>query len=135
RIQKNIALVDFDVDIVNRDITRDKQRFAELNVLKQSLEENEFRKRQADYQRQLALLDEKKAPLLAELDNAQQRRTTLQEQVTGMESEVDDATLDKDNRLSALLQRRDRASTELNSLRSQLRSDRGKLAQLQEQYN
>lgn len=135
RIQKNIALVDFDVDIVNRDISRDKQRFAELNVLKQSLEENEFRKRQADYQRQLALLDEKKAPLLAELDNAQQRRTTLQEQVTGMESEVDDATLDKDNRLSALLQRRDRASTELNSLRSQLRSDRGKLAQLQEQYN
>lgn len=134
RIQKDIALVDFDVDIVNRDITRDKQRFAELNVLKQSLEENEFRKRQIEYQRQLSALDEKKAPLLAELETAKQRRASLQEQMTSMESDVDDATLDKDNRLSTLLQKRDRANGEMASLRTQLRADRNKLAQLQDQY-
>lgn len=133
RIEKNIALVDLDVDVVNRDIARDKQRFAELNMLKQSLEENEFRKRQIEYQRQLSALDEKKAPLLAELEAAKQRRASLQEQVTSMENEVDDASLDKDNRLSALLQKRERANVEIANLRAQLRADRSKLAQLEDQ--
>jgi uncharacterized protein YlxW (UPF0749 family) len=133
RIEKDIAVVDADIDVVNRNIARDKQRFAELNVLKQSLEEGEFKKRQEESARQLTLLNEKKAPLIAELSKAQSSKSRLQELVTSMESEVEDSSLDNDPRLAALLQKRDRASTELVNLRNQNRNDRGRVARLQDE--
>lgn len=135
RIEKDIALVDFDIDVVNRDISRDQQRFTELNVLKRSLEENDFRKRQSEYDRQLAVLNEKKAPLVAELQKAQSSRADLQGQVNSIEGEADDSSLDKDPRLAALLQKRDRSSTEMASLRTRSRNDRSRVAQLQDEYN
>lgn len=133
RIAKEIALVEFDIDVVNRDLERDQIRFAELNVLKKSIEEGDFKKRQNDYERQRAALNEKKAPLQAELAKAQNNKARLQEMVTAMEGEVDDSSLDKDPRLAALLQRRDRASTELANLRNQNRNDRSRVARLQEE--
>lgn len=133
RIEKDIAVVDADIEVVNRNIARDKQRFAELNVLKQSLEEGEFRKRQDESARQLAQLNEKKAPLTAELSKAQSSKSRLQELVSSMEGEVDDSSLDKDPRLAAQLQKRDRASTELANLRNQNRAERARVARLQEE--
>lgn len=133
RIEKDIAVVDADIDVVNRNIARDKQRFAELNVLKQSLEEGEFKKRQDESARQLTLLNDKKAPLVDELSKAQSSKSRLQELVTSMEGEVDDSSLDNDPRLAALLQKRDRASTELVNLRNQNRNDRGRVARLQDE--
>ena len=133
-IEKDIALVDFDIDVVNRDMSRDQQRFTELNVLKQSLEESEFKKRQEEYKRQLAVLNDKKAPMQASLEKSRSSRDQLQSMVSSVENEVDDSSLDKDPRLAALLQKRERSSTELAGLRNQLRNDQARVAQLQDAY-
>src|SRR5690606_13366908 len=53
--------------------------------------------------------------------------------VAAMEGEVGGTSLEKDPRLAALLQKRDRASTELANLRNQNRNDRSRVARLQEE--
>lgn len=133
RIQKDIALVDVDVDMLDRNAERDRTRFASLNVLRKGLEEGDFNKRQSDYERQRNSLTERRTALQAELDKAATLQQSLQDTVTAIESEVDDSSLDKDPRLATLLQRRDRATTELANQRTQNRNDRSRMNRLQEQ--
>ena len=133
-MEKDIALVDFDIDVVRRDIERDKQRFAELNVLKQSLEEGEFKKRQAEYQRQLDVLAEKKRPMSQNLEQAKAELATMQSQLDAVEGETDDSSLDKDPRVAALVLKRDRANAEIANLNGQMKEDRARLSQQQSNY-
>lgn len=133
RIQKDIAVVDVDLDVLERTAERDRVRFDSLNLIKKGLEEGDFRKRQADYERQRTTLHERRAALQAELEAASAQHKSLQDTVSAIENEVEDAALDKDPRLAALLQKRERAASELTSLRSQLRNDRNQLSRLQEQ--
>ncbi len=131
-IEKDIALVNFDIDNVKRDMERDQQRFREMNVLKQSLEEGEFKKRQEDFTRQAVALEEKKAPLLDNLNKAKANREQLMSVVASVEGEVEDSALDKDPRLAVLLQKRERTNTELTGIRNQLRNDQTRVAQLKD---
>ena len=135
RIEKDIALVNTNIDVVNRDSLRDQDRFASLNVVKQGLESGEFKNRQADYERQLATHNERKAALMTELNKARQNKARLQEQVDSVENDVDDSALDRDPRLGTLLQKRDYASNELLNLRTRNRNDRARLILQQEEFN
>ena len=134
QIKKDIALVDSDIEINKRDTKRDQQRYTQLNVLKQSLEEGDFKKRQADFERQLAVLLEKRKPLQTELEEAQAKLDQLKQQMSSVESDVDDSSLDKDPRINALLQKRSGMSASLIALRNQVKSDGNRLASLQDSY-
>ena len=133
-LEKDIALVDFDIDVVRRDIERDAQRYAELNVLKQSMEEGEFKKRQVEYQRQLDQLAEKKQPMVQNLEQAKSELAAMQTELEAVDGENDDSSLDKDPRIAALAQKRDRTSAEISALNNQIRNDRNRLAQQQGSY-
>lgn len=133
RIEKDVALLNANLDALNRDISRDNERFAALNVVKQGLESGDYKNRQAEYARQRAILDEKKAALLAQQDKARNQQATLQQQLAALENEADDSALDRDPRLGALLQKRDQASTELVNLRTKSRNDRARVILQQEQ--
>ena len=81
RIEKDISLVDFDIDIVRRDMERDQQRHTGLNVLKQRLAQSDYEARQQEYQKQMADLEAKKQPMLAELEKAKVTLGGLQQQL------------------------------------------------------
>ncbi len=134
RIEKDMGLVNSDIDEVKRDIDRDKQRFAALNVVKQSLEDGEFQKRQADYQRQLETLNSRRQQLEQNLQQARAELDAMQNQLSSVESETDDSSLDKDPRIAGLLAKRDRLNAELQNQRNLNRSERNRLGQQQESY-
>lgn len=133
RIERDVSLIDADINVVKRDIERDKARFAELNVVKQSLEESAFRQRQADYQHQLDLLAEKKQPLEAQLQKARTDKTVMETQLGSMDA-GDDSTLDRDPRMARLTQKRDRLQTEVTALRNQMTTERTRLRNQQDNY-
>lgn len=133
-LEKDIGLVDFDIDVVRRDIERDKLRYAELNVLKQSMEEGEFKKRQAEYQRQLDQLAEKKRPMAQNLEQAKSELAAMQSELDAVDGGNDDSSLDKDPRIAGLVQKRDRTNAEIGALNNQIRNDRNRLAQQQGSY-
>ena len=134
QIKNDIALVDSDIGVSQRDAKSDQQRYAQLNVFKQSLEESDFKKRQADFKRQLADLEAKKKPLEDKLKKAQDHLNKLRAQVASAEGDVDDSTLNKDPRLNTLLQKRDRMASQLGAMRNQLKDSTTHLASLQDSY-
>lgn len=134
RIEKDIGVVDSDIEVVKRDIERDKQRFAELNVLKQSMEEGAFKQRQDEYQRQLDALNSRRQPLVQSLQQAKAELDSLQGQLTGIESDSDDSSLDKDPRIAALAQKRERTGNEIAALRNQIKAERYRLGTQQDSY-
>ena len=135
RIEKDLSLVDFDIDIVRRDMERDQQRHAALNVLKQRLAQSDYETRQSDYQKQIAELEAKKQPLIAELDTAKAKLNGLQQQLDAQKDDVDDNSLDADARISSLITKRDSTARELNNLRSQLKTQQTKLLSANDKFN
>lgn len=135
RIEKDISLVDFDIDIVRRDQERDQQRHAALNVLKQRLAQSDYEARQKDYQKQIADLENKKQPLLAELDRAKTRLAELQQQLQTQKDDVDDHSMDADPRIASLISKRDSTAQQLNNLRAQLNNQQTRLRQANDTFN
>lgn len=135
RIEKDLSLVDFDIDIVRRDMERDQQRHAALNVLKQRLAQSDYETRQSDYQKQIAELEIKKQPLIAELDAAKTKLSGLQQQLDAQQDDVDDNSMDADPRIASLINKRDSTARELNSLRAQLKSQQAKLLSANDKFN
>lgn len=135
RIEKDISLVDFDIDIIRRDMERDQQRHAALNVLKQRLAQSDYETRQSDYQKQMADLENKKQPLLAELDNAKTKLSELQKQLQAQKDDVDDNSMDADPRIASLISKRDSTAQQLNTLRSRLKSQQNDLRQANDKFN
>ncbi|RLU03608.1 MAG: hypothetical protein D9N11_03310 [Ketobacter sp.] len=135
RIEKDLSLVDFDIDIVRRDMERDQQRHAALNVLKQRLAQSDYESRQREYQKQIADLETKKQPLIAELETAKAKLSGLQQQLDAQKDDVDDNSMDADPRISSLITKRDSTARELNNLRSQLKSQQAKLLKANDKFN
>ncbi|MBA55123.1 MAG: hypothetical protein CMK89_11775 [Pseudomonadales bacterium] len=135
RIEKDLSLVDFDIDIVRRDMERDQQRHAALNVLKQRLAQSDYESRQREYQKQIADLETKKQPLIAELETAKAKLSGLQQQLDAQKDDVDDNSMDADPRISSLIIKRDSTARELNNLRSQLKSQQAKLLKANDKFN
>ena len=135
RIEKDLSLVDFDIEIVQRDMERDQQRHQSMNVLKQRLAESDYLARQAGFQKQLVALEEKKQPLLEEKANAQAMLNGLQEQLNAQQTGVDDAPLDQDPRISALISQRDGTTRSLNQLRASLKQQQAILNAENKRFN
>lgn len=135
RIEKDISLVDFDIEIVQRDKERDQQRHAALNVLKQRLAQNDYEKRQAEYKSQIAVLEKKKQPLMKELESAQTTLSELQNQLDAQKEEAGENSLDDDPRIASLIGKRDNTANQINRLRSELKTTQSKLSQENTQFN
>ncbi len=134
-IEKDIALVDFDIDIVERDMERDQQRHAALNMLKQRLAQSDYEARQAEYRRQLATLAQRKQPLQQELAAARDKLAQLEAQLASQKEDVDESALNADPKLAGLLQQRDAAARELTQARQQLAATAGRLNRETDRFN
>ncbi len=135
RIEKDISLVDFDIDIVRRDMQRDQTRHAALNVLKQRLAQSDYESRQQEYQRQIVELEAKKQPLLAELETAKGKLSELEQHLEAQKDDVDDRSMDADPRIASLINKRDSTARELNNLRSRLKTQQAKLSRANNEFN
>lgn len=135
KIEKEISLVEFDIEIAQRDMLREQQRFASMNVLKQRLEENDHQQRISSLQNQIEQLQQKKLPLQAELDNANNTLAQLQQELDSQQEEISDAALDSDPRVAALNKQRSNTAAELERERSRLQSQRNALSTEQKKFN
>jgi len=135
RIEKDISLMDLDIDIIRRDMERDQQRHAALNVLKQRLAQGDYEARQQAYQDQIVAQEKNKLPLQAELEKARAKLAGLQQQLQADQNNVEDSAMDQDPRLASLLKQRDQNASKISRLHGQLKAQQARLNRETGAYN
>lgn len=134
RIEKDLSLVEFDMDIVRRDMERDQRRHQSMNLLKQRLAESDYLVRQKEFNRQLAGLEVKKAPLVSELASAKETLQQLRDQLLAQQTGAED-NIDQEPSVSALINKRDQTTRQLDQLKSNLKSQQNQLKSENQRFN
>ncbi len=106
RIERDLALTDSDIELIEREMGRDRQRYENLNIIKKRLEEGEFSERQQGFKRNIERLKASKIPLNNEMEEARAKLETLRAQLDSDKQELDDESLDKDPRVATLLEKK-----------------------------
>ncbi|PIE40884.1 MAG: hypothetical protein CSA49_06215 [Gammaproteobacteria bacterium] len=130
RLNNAIALVDNDIEQVQRDSQRSHDYYQSLNTIKQKFEEADHFKKLKANQQQVEILLSKKQQLVETKDEAMNKLALLQQQLTLAKSTIEDSNLEDDPRFTSLLKQRNASGKKIQKMRSQLAKEKKRLSYL-----
>ena len=129
-INKAIALIDQDIELVQRDSLRSQEYFNNLNPLKRQFEEASHQEKLAENQAKVeAFLDEKQT-LVESLSNAQLKQNQLKENLISAETSLKDTNLEDDPRFSSLINERKTSGRQITEMRKEVKQTEANLSLL-----
>lgn len=135
RIERELALIDSNIEIIKRDRERDQQNFEALNVLKQRLQDREYKTRQKEYEAEIEKLIASKVPLRRELRDGRELLSQLQAQSENEKQSLSDDTLDQDPRILSLIRGKKNNQVTANLLNSRIDTLSNRIASKNLQFN
>ena len=132
-IEKSIALIDQDVELVQRDSQRSQEYFASLNpIKKQFTEASHIEKLQNNQAKVEQLLSEKQS-LIESLDAHKAKHALLNEKLNIAQQSLEDSSIDADPRYAAVVSQRQESGDRIIAMRSRLKQDQSNLDLLKRQ--
>lgn len=128
RLNNSIALIDQEIELVQRDSQRSQDYFQSLNAIKKQFEESShLEKLNANQEKVETLLAEKQIQVETK-DSALAKLTLLQQKLEVAEAAMEDSALEEDARFTNLVKKRERSGKQIIRMRKQLKDDQGRLS-------
>ena len=129
-INKSIALIDQDIELVQRDSLRSQEYFNNLNPLKRQIEEASHQEKLAANQAKVEGLLNDKQKLIEALDQAQNKQDQLKENLLEAEASVKDTNLEDDARFADLVKKRKTSGKQITEMRKEVKQTEANLSLL-----